>query len=609
MERIKLYCRTTSARGTTNLRFRLTDGTTVLYYSTGRKIPNKELSVFTPDGTLRPRVTVYNPKLKADIDEYMKAINQAYFRMKSKGMDMRSGVLQAEVNKVMNPDSTDAILHPEGEENLIQRYYRYIEEAYRDGIIGYQRHSQYLSKARRLERFLTIKGFSQIKPVQFDSKMLMDFRQFCFDEYQYVKRYPKLYPKDGVHRYPTQQISSNSVVHEMKALKAFFNEIENTDEIFKSPFRRISHERLKTVMRVMYDEPFFLRASELKKVIETEVPEELQEAKDMFVLNCCLGCRIGDFKNLSMDKVAVSPEGIPYIHYIPHKTMKIMENIIEIKTPLVRVAYNIVMRTRFSFNETGNDRYTVALYNKDLPKLLAYCGIDRKVSKFNETLGENEYFPLYELATSRLARKTHVDMMSKVQVNIYAAGLHAEGSEAVHRYTNMEIEDRFALMNVAFGQRPYRVNPDLTLVKRGRPKAEPKVEETQPEKRRPGRPRKVKDLSASPSSEPTNSTMKTSTSPTPMTSSLKTSTVPSTEVPVKRRPGRPRKIKTALQQDVLVTTGMPAKPRKKPVRPKKVKPEEVVAEAPAPVITPEPQETPAPVKRRPGRPRKTTIPE
>ena len=602
MERIKLYCRTTSARGTSNLRFRLTDGGVTLYLSTGRKIPNRELAVFTPDGTLRPRVTVYNPKLKADIEEYFDAINKAYYRMKSKGMDMRSEVLKQEVSKVMNPDSTDAILHPEGEETLMQRYYRYIEESYRDNIIGYQRHSQYLTKARRLERFLIIKGHSQIMPVQFDVKMLMDFREFCFKEYEYVKRYPKLYPKDGVHRYPTQRISSNTVVHEMKALKAFFNELENTDEIFKSPFRKISHERYKSVMRVMYDEPFFLRAAELKKIIDTEVPEELQEAKDIFVLNCCIGCRIGDFKNLNMSKIEVSPEGIPYAHYVPQKTKKIMENVIEIKTPLVRIAYNIIMRTRFAFNETGNDRYTVALYNKQLPELLKFCGIDRKVPKYNENLGDNEYFPLYELATSRLARKTHVDIMTKVQVNIYAAGLHAEGSEAVHRYTNMEIEDRFALMNVAFGQKPYRVNPDLTLVKRGRPKSEEKkkLEEQEAPKRRPGRPRKVKDESASTlSAQPSSRKRRTiAVSSTTTSSSSPTSTAPMPLEPVKRKPGRPRTIKNQEPEKILITTGRPAKPRKQATRPKK---EVLEAEAAA---TPSP--TQAPEKRRRGRPRKTT---
>ena len=40
----------------------------------------------------------------------------------------------------------------------------------------------------------------------------------------------------------------------------------------------------------------------------------------------------------------------------------------------------------------------------------------------NETLRTNEYLPLYEAASTKLARKTHVDIMNKVQVNIYAAG-------------------------------------------------------------------------------------------------------------------------------------------------------------------------------------------
>lgn len=72
--------------------------------------------------------------------------------------------------------------------------------------------------------------------------------------------------------------------------------------------------------------------------------------------------------------------------------------------------------------------------------------------------------PLYTLATSRLARKTHVDMMNKVQVNAYAAGLHSYGSSAVLRYTNMELKDRFILMNVAFGQRPFTVDNEMRVI-------------------------------------------------------------------------------------------------------------------------------------------------
>ena len=567
MERITLYCRTTSARGTTNLRFRVTNGRAVtMYYSTGRKIPNEQLAAFTPEGTIRPRVTVYNPKLKAEIEEYFAAINAAYNHMKIKGMDMRSEVLQAEVDKILNPESTEAILHPNGDETFVQRFRRYVEEAFRDGIIGDHRHMHYDAMVRRMERFLHIKGHSQLMPAQFDVKMLMDYRQFVSDEYLYVSQYPKLYQKDGRKRYPTKRISNNSVIHEMKGLRAFLNELENTDEIFKSPFRKISRERFKAMMRAKNDEPFFLRKAELKMIIETEVPQELQMAKDIFVLNCCIGARISDFFSFTMDKVSVSPEGIPYIHYIPHKTMKEMETMVEIKTPLVRIAYDIVMKTKLDFNQQ-NANYTIAVYNRELRKLLKFCGLDRPVSKFNETKGENEYFPLYELASSRLARKTHVDIMNKVQINAYVAGLHAEGSDAVFRYTNLELTDRFALMNVAFGQKVYHVNPDLTLVKRGRPKSVPTpVQEDEsaqdPPKRKRGRPRKLKE----------NGTTQT-------TDSLSDSmAVPSDQTP-KRRPGRPRKEKP------VDTT-----PKRRPGRPKKEKPIEAGVQ-----------------KRGRGRPRKNTV--
>ena len=567
MERITLYCRTTSARGTTNLRFRVTNGRAVtMYYSTGRKIPNEQLAAFTPEGTVRPRVTVYNPKLKAEIEEYFAAINAAYNHMKIKGMDMRSEVLQAEVDKILNPESTEAILHPHGEETFVQRFRRYVEEAYRDGIIGEHRHMHYDAMVRRMERFLHIKGHSQLMPEQFDVKMLMDYRQFIADEYLYVSQYPKLYQKDGRKRYPTKRISNNSVIHEMKGLRAFLNELENTDEIFKSPFRKISRERFKAMMRAKNDEPFFLRKAELKMIIETEVPQELQMAKDIFVLNCCIGARISDFFSFTMDKVSVSPEGIPFIHYIPHKTMKEMETMVEIKTPLVRIAYDIMMKTQFNFNQQ-NANYTVAVYNRELRKLLKLCGLDRPVSKFNETKGENEYFPLYELASSRLARKTHVDIMNKVQVNAYVAGLHAEGSDAVFRYTNLELTDRFALMNVAFGQKVYHVNPDLTLVKRGRPKSVPAPAEqedtaqtiTKPKR---GRPRKLKENGTTLTTDSLNSSM----------------AVPLDQTP-KRRPGRPRKEKP------VDTT-----PKRRPGRPKKEKPIEAGVQ-----------------KRGRGRPRKNTV--
>jgi hypothetical protein len=55
------------------------------------------------------------------------------------------------------------------------------------------------------------------------------------------------------------------------------------------------------------------------------------------------------------------------------------------------------------------------------------------------------------VVTSKLARKTHIDMLNKVQINYYAAGLHRPGSDAVYRYTSLELKDRYELLKAAFG--------------------------------------------------------------------------------------------------------------------------------------------------------------
>ena len=158
-----------------------------------------------------------------------------------------------------------------------------------------------------------------------------------------------------------------------------------------------------------------------------------------------------------MDKVAVSEEGIPYIHYIPSKTARSQVMNREVQTPLIQPALEIIRRTRLVLSER-NPHYAKQVYNRALRQLLAYCGINRQVCLYDSELGDNVYKPVCEVASSKLARKTHVDMLTKVQINYYVSGLHREGSGAVFRYTSLELADRFALLNAAFGTVDYRVN-------------------------------------------------------------------------------------------------------------------------------------------------------
>ncbi|GCB36469.1 hypothetical protein [Bacteroides faecalis] len=73
-------------------------------------------------------------------------------------------------------------------------------------------------------------------------------------------------------------------------------------------------------------------------------------------------------------------------------------------------------------------------------------------------MSTNEYKPIYEIASSKLARKTSCGFDVIKQIDKFCAGLHAtKNSSAVNRYTNMGLKERFILMCAAFGCEGYNV--------------------------------------------------------------------------------------------------------------------------------------------------------
>lgn len=433
MEKITL-CYDYVPRAIPGILFRLEDGEQVLYHSTGIKA--------------NPDDAITNSDLRSELDRHRLAMCKAYTIMQVHRMDMTSRVFEMEVSRVLTDNH--ALPTKTRSNPLYPRLIRYIEEAHRDGIMGDGRYAVALGKAQKLRRFLYIIGRSAITVREFSTELLLKFRHFVYDEYMYVPQFPELYPRGKGHRPPTKRMRDTTVVHDLKILQAFYEELKNADEVRRSPFNNISGERRRVIMHVMYDMPIYLRKEEFKSVLETSVPLELQWAKDLFVLNCAIGCRISDLLRLTMEKVAVSDEGVPYVHYIPSKTSKMQTTNVEVVTPLIEPAMEIVNRTQLQLMGR-NLHYGKQRYNMALRKLLSYCGITRKVSIFCQEIGDNIYKPLCEVASSKLARKTHIDMLSKVQINYYIAGLHRAGSDSVFRYTNLELRDRYELYKIAFG--------------------------------------------------------------------------------------------------------------------------------------------------------------
>ena len=442
------------------VRFRLRDGRRVqICHTSDIYCSLKDLEKLEPDGTTKPNVKVWNRELSNSLKKEYTIIKQAYDKMLDEGMDLTSAVWEREISAIKNPIEVIRAENP----NIVTRFRKAADDSLRAGIIGSNRHKHIIVVSDKLERFLLIKGISGITAEEFDIDHLLEFREFLFDEYLYVEKYPNLYKDVKSQNKPDARLSMNTVTSQLKMFQTFFSTLEDRDEIRKSPFRKLGRENKKAVMRTKYDDPFFLRKDEFMKVLETEAPVSLQNTKDAFLVQCAFGCRISDFRAMSMSKVAVSEEGIPYVHYIPKKTADSQEGNTEVQTPIVRFAFDIIKRTEFVFPVLKNISGEFG-YNARIKALLQHCKIDRKVAQYNEGTKENDYEPLYKLASSKLARKTHVDRMSKVQVDMYASGLHKEGSTAVSRYTEMELADRFKLMNTAFGQEAYKVDNQLNVI-------------------------------------------------------------------------------------------------------------------------------------------------
>lgn len=467
MERITLYIRTRKTSGKIRLRFRLTDGRRIqLFHKSQIWADLVDLKKFNLDGTLRPRVTKFNEELRLSIAHEMETMRKA-FKSLDDGSNPKitSRDIEERIGTMLSGGKTESS-RQNNAESLYERFVRFMDSMKEYKVVGSSRLVTYTTVKDKLRRYLDIFGKSTYTPSEFTANDILKFREFIMNEYLYVDKHPHIYKGLDKRSTPARAMAQNSAVLKMRVLSTFFSELENNDEIARSPFRRLSKTQRKEIMREQYDEPFALTGDELLRVMNFKVPESLKETKDAFLLQCALGCRIGDFIKLDMENVAVSDDGIPYVHYIASKTSKTISGRNEKATPLMLYALEIAKRTGFKFGifKTQGRKGQVA-YNENIKKLLKHCGINRKVGKYCELEKKMKFFPVHDLATSKLCRKTHIDITSKIQINMYATGLHVAGSEAVGHYSKLQLQDLFQLLCLAYGQPQYRVDKSLNVIR------------------------------------------------------------------------------------------------------------------------------------------------
>lgn len=324
------------------------------------------------------------------------------------------------------------------------------------GIIGENRRRQYASTGNIIARFLRVTKRVKLTSKEFTPDVLMELQGFMLDESNHIAKNPDIYNQLSVKEYVRGR-GQNTVASKLTGLKTFFEEAEEKDIVSVSPFRKIAKREREAMLKEAYDEPIYLSIEELLTIVHNNCPAELKRVRDCFLLHCALGNRVGDFHSLTWNNV-VYKDNFCYIHYVALKTSH-QTNLESIDTPLVKFAYDIIKKYKdelpnellvpmFINNVSGKDGY-----NKQIRRLLEYYKIDRGVV-IREN-GQLKTVPIFALASSKLCRKTHVDILTKVALNKYTSGLHKEGSKAVDRYTGLSIDEKYKLYCMAFRQEEY----------------------------------------------------------------------------------------------------------------------------------------------------------
>ena len=248
-----------------------------------------------------------------------------------------------------------------------------------------------------------------------------------------VRKYKYAWENSEHERTPLKR-SDNAIVTYMSAVRAYWRWCIDMGYTKNDPFRKYSVGSQK------YGTPYYLTTEERDLLFNTDLKKnsEVELARDIFVFQCYIGCRISDLFALTENNIVVSENGTA-VHYIPSKTKEERPRVV--KVYLAPTAIEILNRNRgksktnlFPFMTTGklNDLIRVALRE---------AGITRVVTIVNPVTKQSEQHPICDVASSHMARRTFIGNLYKKVKDPNLVGKlsgHCEGSKAFARYRDID---------------------------------------------------------------------------------------------------------------------------------------------------------------------------
>lgn len=275
----------------------------------------------------------------------------------------------------------------------------------------------------------------------FSGDLIRDFAEFLEIEHSFVgvddegkdyildPLYRKVYDSVPECRYPKER-GQNTLIGMLSCLRTFLRWATQRGYMLRNPF--VDY----TIGTAVYGTPFYLTKEERNQLYQAKFPNNpgLEVQRDIFVFQCFIGCRVSDLKKMTKTSVIKGA-----IEYIPRKTKN--GHPVTVRVPLSPTAQEILDR----YKDIPGDKLLPFIcdqdYNRDIKKMIRLAGIDRMVTTLNSLTREEEKHPIWEVASSHMARRVLIGNLYKEikDPNLIAKiSGHVENSTAFNRYRGID---------------------------------------------------------------------------------------------------------------------------------------------------------------------------
>lgn len=271
------------------------------------------------------------------------------------------------------------------------------------------------------------------------SLVLGDFEEFLRNEYTFCGQYSEIYEAVPESRTPKPR-GQNTINGILTKLRTFFIWANDVGKTTNNPFRN------HPVEECVYGTPYYISIDERNKIYRTNLSRHPQLAvqRDVFVFQCLIGCRVGDLYKLTRENII---DGA--VEYIPRKTKD--GHPVTVRVPLNAIAREILAKYADYAGPSLFPLMAEQQYNKAIKRIFLAAGLKRRVTILNPLTREAEQRPIWEVASSHLARRAFVGNLYK-QVKdpnlVGALSGHKEGSRAFARYRDIDEEMKNELVKM-----------------------------------------------------------------------------------------------------------------------------------------------------------------